>query len=167
MSRHRRLDTTELKDGFYFYSNSPTDPYQLVKLHRRPGDEDRSIEFGGWDGGGWLPVGVITESSDLIPVRLEAATSTGPTNELPERAEDRGIKPVTAGEPTTVDSPIWPHLDHEETRRKFWVDVWISTNGCGEGICVKTCTDYADRALKAYDERFPVSSEVLVNEAIK
>lgn len=45
-------------------------------------------------------------------------------------------------------------IKHKQIRMKLWADVWAAT--CSATDCKKpsTATDYADAALKAFDERF-------------
>lgn len=46
--------------------------------------------------------------------------------------------------------------EHELMRRKVWSDAWSMTANANDCKATDTATRYADAALKAFDERFPV-----------
>lgn len=48
-------------------------------------------------------------------------------------------------------------LSHEEQRKYLWVNAWISTANSPDCKKSNIATKWADEALKAFDERFPMS----------
>jgi hypothetical protein len=45
-------------------------------------------------------------------------------------------------------------IQHEQTRRKVWADVWIATASVFNVRETAVATSWADKCLAAYDERF-------------
>lgn len=49
---------------------------------------------------------------------------------------------------------------HEEQRKQFWMDAWIANHGLNKDSDPDYSTLLADKALKAFDRRFPNPSIV-------
>lgn len=51
-------------------------------------------------------------------------------------------------------------LSHEEQRRQLWANAWVYTASAANCNTYRAATEWADEALKAFDERFPAPDRV-------
>lgn len=47
--------------------------------------------------------------------------------------------------------------NHEQQRQQLWCEVWVAVAQASNSTRKDVCTDWADEALKAFDERFALS----------
>jgi hypothetical protein len=53
-------------------------------------------------------------------------------------------------------------LSHKEQRINLWANAWVHTASASDCKSFNTATKWADEALKAFDERFPMPKEPVV-----
>jgi hypothetical protein len=46
-------------------------------------------------------------------------------------------------------------LHHEIKRKEMWLNVWAAVASSSNCISTETCTKWADKALREFDNRFP------------
>jgi len=46
-------------------------------------------------------------------------------------------------------------LSHQEQRKQLWANAWVHTASASDCKSPSTATSWADKALAAFDERFP------------
>jgi hypothetical protein len=55
-------------------------------------------------------------------------------------------------------------LSHKEQRKNLWANAWVHTASASDCKSYNTATKWADEALKAFDERFPMPKEPVVEK---
>ncbi len=46
------------------------------------------------------------------------------------------------------------HQDHEEARETLWREAFVAVSRSDTALDIKTCVNWADQALAAFDQRF-------------
>lgn len=55
-------------------------------------------------------------------------------------------------------------LSHKEQRKNLWANAWVHTASASDCKNCNTATQWADEALKAFDDRFPMPKEPVIEK---
>jgi hypothetical protein len=61
----------------------------------------------------------------------------------------------------TVTTGIVELTEHEFMRRELWCNAWVATAKSSNCVAHKTCTTFADVALREFDMRFKAPKELV------
>lgn len=57
-------------------------------------------------------------------------------------------------------------LSHQEQRKQLWANAWVHTASASDCKSPATATSWADKALAAFDDRFPKPKEIIADDNI-